>query len=281
MEVRIATPGYLRTIGIPILRGRGLDESDGPEAPQVVVLSESAVRRFFPDEDPIGKTIHLGLGRGRGRKAGGEVVGIVGDVKETGLGAESPPEIYVPYAQFPLQSMDVVLRTAVEPRSLAAAAGRVVHGLDAELPVARVATLDEVLARSVSEPRFYALLLGSFAGTALFLAALGLFGVTSYAVAQRTRELAVRVALGARREELLRMVLGEALLLGAVGVAVGLAGALLLSRVLSGMLYSLSPRDPVTLGAVALLLLATTLLAGYLPARRATRVDPVIALRAE
>jgi predicted permease len=281
MEVRIATPGYLRTIGIPILRGRGLDESDGPEAPQVVVLSESAVRRFFPDEDPIGKTIHLGLGRGRGRKAGGEVVGIVGDVKETGLGAESPPEIYVPYAQFPLQSMDVVLRTAVEPRSLAAAAERVVHGLDAELPVARVATLDEVLARSVSEPRFYALLLGSFAGTALFLAALGLFGVTSYAVAQRTRELAVRVALGARREELLRMVLGEALLLGAVGVAVGLAGALLLSRVLSGMLYSLSPRDPVTLGAVALLLLATTLLAGYLPARRATRVDPVIALRAE
>jgi predicted permease len=281
MEVRIATPGYLRTIGIPILRGRGLDESDGPEAPQVVVLSESAVRRFFPDEDPIGKTIHLGLGRGRGRKAGGEVVGIVGDVKETGLGAESPPEIYVPYAQFPVQSMDVVLRTAVEPRSLAAAAERVVHGLDAELPVARVATLDEVLARSVSEPRFYALLLGSFAGTALFLAALGLFGVTSYAVAQRTRELAVRVALGARREELLRMVLGEALLLGAVGVAVGLAGALLLSRVLSGMLYSLSPRDPVTLGAVALLLLATTLLAGYLPARRATRVDPVIALRAE
>jgi predicted permease len=281
MEVRIATPGYFRTIGIPVRRGRAFTESDGPEAPQVVVLSESAVRRFFSDEEPIGKTIRLGLGRGRGRPAGGEVVGIVGDVKELGLAVESPPEIYLPYAQFPILSMDVVLRTEVEPRSLAAVAERVVHGLDAELPVARVATLDEVLARSVSEPRFYALLLGSFAATALFLAALGLFGVMSYAVAQRTRELAVRIALGARREELLRMVLREAILLGAAGVAVGLVGALLLSRVIASMLFSLSPRDPATLGGVAVLLLATALLASYLPARRATRVDPVIALRSE
>jgi putative ABC transport system permease protein len=281
LEVRIATPHYFRTVGIPLLRGRGFTESDGPDAPQVVLLSESAVRKYFPDEEPIGRKIRLGLGRGRGRKAGGEVVGVVGDVKEVGLGAASPPEIYVPYAQFPFQFVDVVLRTSVEPRSLAAMAERVVHGLDPELPVARVATLDEVLARSVSEPRFYAVLLGSFAGMALFLAALGLFGVTSYGVAQRTRELAVRLALGARREELLRMVLRDALVLAATGVAVGLAGAVLLSRVLSSMLYSVSPRDPLTLAGVALLLLATTLVAGYLPARRATRVDPVIALRAE
>ncbi len=282
LEVRIATPGYFGTIGIPVRRGRAFTESDGPGAPPVVVLSESAVRRYFPDEEPIGKRIRLGLGRGPGTpRAGGEVVGIVGDVKEAGLGTASPPEIYVPCAQFPLPFVDVVLRADVAPRSLAVAAERVVHGLDPELPVARVVTLDEVLARSVSEPRFYAILLGSFAGTALFLAALGLFGVTSYAVAQRTRELAVRVALGARREELLRMVLREALVLGAAGVGVGLAGAVLLSRVISSMLYSLSPRDPLTLGGVALLLLATTLLAGYLPARRATRVDPVIALRAE
>jgi putative ABC transport system permease protein len=281
MEVRVATPGYFRTIGIPVRRGRGFTDADGPEAPQVVVLSEAAVRRFFAGEEPIGQRIRLGFGRGRGRRAGGEVVGVVGDVKETSLGAASPPEIYVPYAQFPIQSMDLVLRTDVPPRSLAVVAERVVHGLDAELPVAKVATLEEVLARSVSEPRFYAILLGSFAGTALFLAALGLFGVTSYAVTQRTRELAVRIALGAGRAELLRMVLLDALLLGAAGVAVGLAGALLLSRVLSSMLYSLSPRDPLTLGGVALLLLATTLVAGYVPARWATRVDPAVALRAE
>jgi predicted permease len=281
MEVRIATPGYFRTIGIPVLRGRAFAESDGPDAPQVVVLSESAVRRFFPGEEPIGRTIRLGLGRGRGRKAGGEVVGVVGDVKELGLAAASPPEIYLPYAQFPIQSMDVVLRTGVPPRSLAGAIERVVHGLDPELPVSRVATLDEVLARSVSEPRFYALLIGSFAGTALFLAALGLFGVMSYAVAQRTREIAVRVALGATGEVLVRMVLREAFLLGATGVALGLGGALLLSRAIAGLLFALSPRDPATLAGVALLLLATALVAGYLPARRATRVDPAIALRSE
>jgi predicted lysophospholipase L1 biosynthesis ABC-type transport system permease subunit len=239
------------------------------------------VRRYFPDEEPIGKVIRLGLGRGRGRKAGGEVVGVVGDVKELGLAADSPPEIYVAYAQFPLQSMDVVLRTGVPPRTLAAVAEKVVHDLDPELPVAHVATLDEVLARSVSEPRFYAVLLGSFAAIALFLAALGLFGVMSWAVAQRTRELAVRVALGAGREALLVMVLREALLLGAVGVAVGLAGALLLAHVIASMLFSLSPRDPETLAGVAVLLLGTALVASYLPARRATRVDPVIALRSE
>jgi predicted permease len=281
MEVRIATPGYFRAIGIPVRRGRAFTEEDGPEAPQVVVLSESAVRRYFPDEEPIGRTIHLGLGRGRGRKAGGEVVGVVGDVKDLGLAAASPPEIYVPYAQFPIESMDVVLRTGAPPRSLAAVAERVVHGLDAELPVARVATLEEVLARSVSEPRFYALLLGSFAATALFLAALGLFGVMSYAVAQRTREIAVRVALGATRRELLAMVLRDALVLGTAGVALGLAGALLLSRVIASMLFSLSPRDPATLAGVAVLLLATALLASGLPALQATRVDPVVALRSE
>jgi putative ABC transport system permease protein len=246
-----------------------------------VVLSEAAVRRHFADEDPIGKRIRLGLGRGRGRKAGGEVVGVVRDVKRHGLAKESAPEVYVPYAQFPLQSMAVVLKSDVPPRSLATAAEHAVHELDPELPIARLATLEEIVARSISEPRFYVLLLGAFAATALFLAALGLFGVMSYAVAQRTRELAVRLALGAQQQELRRMVLREALRLGSLGLALGLGGALLLSRTLETLLYSVSPGDPATLAVVALLLLATTLLAGYLPARRATRIDPVVALRAE
>jgi len=202
-------------------------------------------------------------------------------VKRQALAKESAPEIYIAYAQYPVQSMSMVLRTDVPPRSIATAAERALHGLDAQLPLSFVLTLEEVVARSISEPRFYTLLLGAFAGTALFLAALGLFGVMSYAVAQRTRELAVRLALGARQQELRRMVLREALGLGAAGLALGLGGALLLSRALTTLLYSVSPNDPATLALVGGLLLATTVLAGYLPARRATRIDPVVALRAD
>ena len=281
LHVAIATAGYLRAMGIELVRGRGFGAGDDLRAPQVVLLSETAVRRHFADEDPIGKHIRLGLGGHGDRKAGGEVVGVVRDVKRYSLARESPAEIYVPYAQFPLQSMAVVLRSDVEPRSLATAAEAAVHELDAELPVARVATLEEIVARSISEPRFYVVLLGAFAATALFLAALGLFGVMSYAVAQRTRELAVRMALGARQQELRRMVLREALGFGSLGLALGLGGALLVSRTLESLLFSVSPSDPATLAAVALLLLVTTLLAGYLPARRATRIDPVVALRAD
>ena len=199
----------------------------------------------------------------------------------TGSAKKPPAQIYVPYAQYPTQSTTVVLRTDVPPRSLATAAEAAVHELDPQLAVARITTLEEVVARSISQPRFYTLLLGSFAASALFLAALGLFGVMSYAVAQRTRELAVRMALGARQQELRRMVLREAAGLGAIGLGLGLGGALLLSRALTTLLYSISPHDPLTLAGVGLLLLATTLVAGYLPARRATRIDPVVALRAD
>jgi putative ABC transport system permease protein len=213
--------------------------------------------------------------------AGGEVVGVVGDVKEAGLAEENPPEIYLAYAQLPVSSMDVLLRTAVGPMTLAPAAATVVHSLDPELPIARLHTLDDIVARSVSEPRFYVVLLGAFAGTALFLAALGIFGVMSYAVVQRSREIGIRVALGAHPAHLRRMVLGQALLLAVAGVGLGLLGSLGLSRVIAGLLFDLSPTDPATLAGVALLLTAVALLASYLPARRATRVDPLIALRSE
>ena len=282
LEVRVATPDYFRTMGIPILQGRGLTAADDARSPQVAVISQSAARRHFGNEDPLGKFIVLGWGSGPGTaRAGGEVVGIVGDVKEKGLAEDVPPEIYLPYAQRPVQSMDVVLRSSVSPRSLLPAAEAVLRGLDPEIPLARPATLDEVLARSISEPRFYMLLLGTFAFLAVFLAALGIFGVMSYAVVQRSREIGIRVALGAHPCDVLRMVLRHALVLAVVGVSAGLAGALALSRVIGSLLFELSPTDPATLGAVAVLLTAVALLASWLPARRATRVDPLIALRSE
>jgi putative ABC transport system permease protein len=282
MEVRVTSPGYFEAMGIPVLRGRGFARGDRAGSRPVVVLSQTAVRRFFPGEDPLGKSITVGWRRPDGMPpAGGEVVGIVGDVKEGGLAEENPPEIYLAYAQLPVSSMDVLLRTAVGPMTLAPAAATVVHGLDPELPIARLRTLDDIVARSVSEPRFYVVLLGAFAGTALFLAALGIFGVMSYAVVQRSREIGIRVALGAHPAHLRRMVLGQALLLAVAGVGLGLLGSLALSRAIAGLLFDLSPTDPGTLAGVALLLTAVALLASYLPARRATRVDPLIALRSE
>jgi putative ABC transport system permease protein len=282
MEVRVATPEYFQAMGIPLVRGRAFETGDGAGRPPVALISEAAARRYFPGEDPIGQFITLGWGRGEGRpRVGGEVVGIVGDVKDRGLAAEHLPEMYVPYAQMPTQTLDVVLRTHVTPRSLVPAVEKVVRELDPELPVARVATLDEVVARSISEPRFYMVLLSAFAAMAVFLAALGIFGVLSYAVVQRSREIGIRVALGAHPRDVLRMVLGHAATLALVGVLAGLAGALALSRAIGSLLFELSPTDPLTLGSMAVLLASVALVASYLPARRATRVDPLIALRSE
>jgi len=282
LEVRVATAGYFELMGIPIQRGRSFERTDGSESPQVVLLNESAQRAFFAGEDPLGKRITLGLGREEGKpRPGGEVVGIVGDVKESSLSEKAPPTIYLPYAQLSLSSMNVLLRTAVPPRSLAPAAEAAVHRLDPELPVAGMRTLEEVVGRSVSEPRFYTLLLATFAVVALLLAALGIFGVMSFAVVQRHREIGIRVALGAHAADVLRMVLGRAIGLVALGVGGGLLGALALSRTVRSLLFNLSPTDPATLGAVAVLLTLVALLASYLPARRATQVDPLEALRSE
>ena len=225
MQVRVVTADYFDTMGIPLLRGRVLDRRDVHGAPPAMVISESAARRYFPGEEPVGQFITLGMGRGQGKpRVGGEVVGVVGDVKDNGLDQQNRPECYVPYAQVPVPTMDVVLRTSTPPRSLVPAVEKAVHALDPELPVARVATLEEVVARSISEPRFYTILLGAFAGMAVFLAALGIFGVMSYAVVQRSREIGIRVALGARPGDVLRMVLRHSAVLVAAGVAAGLLG---------------------------------------------------------
>jgi predicted permease len=281
MELRVATPGYFEAMGIPVVQGRAFTEGDGASAPRVVVLSETAVRRYFAGEEPLGQEIVTGMRGLDGQNAGGLVVGVVGDVKDHGLDTEPLPEIYLPLGQAPPRTVDLLLRTRVAPRSLVPAVEDVVRAADPELPVERTRTLEEVVARSISEPRFYMLLLAAFAATALGLAALGIFGVMSYAVAQRSHEIGIRVALGARPVDVLRMVLRHALVLAGSGVAAGLLGALALSRAVASLLFELSPTDPVTLASVAALLTVVALLASYWPARRATRVDPLVALRSE
>jgi predicted permease len=282
MEVRVASADYFAAMGIPVRRGRGFGTGDRAGSAPVVVLSESAARRYFAGEEPLGQHITVHMGRQAGLPTpGGEIVGVVGDVKDQGLSQDAPPVVYLAQAQLGFSTLDVLVRTEVSPRSLVPALEAAVHGLDPELPLMRLRTLEELVGRSISQPRFYVVLLGAFAGAALLLAALGVFGVLSQAVAQRRREIGIRVALGAHPRDVLRAVLSHALVLVAAGLAIGLAGALALSRTMTSLLFDLSPRDPATLLGVAVLLAAVAFVASYLPARRAARVDPLIALRSE
>jgi putative ABC transport system permease protein len=284
MQIRVATPSYFSTIGIPVKRGRAFTEADRANSKQVVLITESAARQYFPNEDPIGKSIRLGWGKrvkGQRLRGGGEIVGIVGDVKEEGLASADAPQLYMPMRQWPVQSMAVVVRTATSPMSLADAVRERVREVDPALPVSRMRPLDEIVSRSMSQPRFYLMVLTVFAAVALVLAAVGIFGVLSYAVAQRTREIGIRMALGAQERSVLRMVVGQAMLLALGGIAVGAVLALVLSRGMTTMLFSVTATDPATFVSVAGILGVVALVASYIPARRATRVDPIVALRSE
>ena len=282
MQVRVATPDYFSAIGIPLKRGRLFTDNDTLRTPQVVLITESAARQFFPNEDPIGKTITLGWGHGPGTaRAGGQVVGIIGDIKDAGLDEPNPPQLYLPLRQWPVHSMSVVVNSSVPPLSLADAARAAVYAVDGNLPVSNVRALDAVVARSISQQRFYMLLLTIFAAIALVLAGVGIFGVLSYAVSQRTREIGIRMALGAPGRSVIHLVVRQAMVLVACGVGAGLLLGLLLSQTMTRMLFDVAPTDPATFTTVAAVLAAVALLASYLPARRATRVDPIVALRAE
>jgi putative ABC transport system permease protein len=282
MEVRVASADYFSTIGIPIKRGRAFADTDREGTPRVVLLTESAARQYFPGEDPLGKKITLGWGKGPGKpRAGGEVVGIVGDVKDAGLNEPNPAEIYLPLRQWPVSAMSVVIRTTTPPTALAEAVRKAVYAVDPNLPVANMRTLDQIVSKSISQPRFYMTLLAIFAAVALVLAAIGIFGVLSYGVAQRTREIGIRMALGAQEATVVTLVVRQALMLVLTGVIAGTLAALFLSQTMTKMLFDVAPTDPATFGGVAALLVAIALLASYLPARRAARVDPIVALRTE
>ena len=267
-----ATPDFFRAIGTPLLRGRGFADSDMNESPRVVLINEAGARLWFPGEDPIGKR----------PTAGGverEIIGVVADVLQRDPGQAALPQMYAPLAQRTTRSLSIVIRSAGEPLALARAVRSAVSGLDPNLPLADLVPLDDLLADSMARPRFYTSLLTLFAGVALALAAIGIFGVLSYSVAQRSREISIRMALGASASGVVRMIVGHAMTLAAVGVAVGILGAIALGRVLRSQLFGVSVVDPVTFVAVVLMLIVSAAAASYLPARRAAALDPASALR--
>jgi putative ABC transport system permease protein len=275
------TPGYFAAVRVPLIEGRLLDERDGANAPNAVVVNQAFVRRYFEKEDPIGKRFTMGMGPVTHGPKTWTIVGVIGDTKQQGLASEVMPEATASALQWPRFMMTLVLRTSVDPVSLVSAVWKQVSDLDKNLPVYGVQTMDDVLSAEVASQRFNAGALAGFAGLAVLLAGVGIYGVMAYAVSQRTREMGVRMALGAGQGNVLRMILSQGLRLAAIGVVLGLAASLGLTRLMTGLLFGVKPSDPETFVFVTAALLVVALAACWIPAWRATRVDPVIALRYE
>lgn len=265
---------YLKALRIPLLRGRTFTEQEAQQSAKVVVISELLASHVFPNEEPLGKRLIMVSG-----KDPWEIIGVVGDIRHRALGSQPLPAMYMPTYQ--TSYTNLVIRTQGDPANLAAAVRKEVQGIDPDQPVAAVRTMDEWVATSVAEPRYRTALLGLFAVLALVLAATGIYGVMSYSVAQRTHEIGVRMALGARRFDVIRLVVRQGMLLVIVGVALGIVGAIALTRLMSTFLFGVTAKDPVTFVAVAALLTLVAFVACYIPARRATKVDPLVALRYE
>ena len=270
--------GYFRAMSIPLMRGRAFSTQDTANARHVVVVNEPFVRHYFPQGDPLGQRLVIGDGADAEVL---EVVGVVGGVRHDSLQSPPRPEMYVPFSQDPSSSMNIVVRTAGDPAYLASALRGVVTALDADEATSAIRAMDDLIATSLAQPRFSALLLGLFAMIALLLAAVGLYGVISYAASQRTREIGVRMALGAEPRDILRLVVGQGLRMTALGLAIGLAGAFAVTRFLSGLLFDVTPLDAASFAGLPLLLAAIAMAACWIPARRAARVDPLISLRDE
>ncbi len=275
-DYRVVTTEYLSVMGIPLLRGRAFQEGDREGAPNVMIINQTMARRFFGGVEPVGKRIRIPIG------GWFEVIGVVGDIHHRGLDAEPRPELYVAFHQQPhFRGMVVAARTTSDPSALARAITREVFAIDPDQAIAQLTTMSELLSGSVSTRRFNTTLLGGFAVLALALAVLGIYSVVSYGVSQRAQEIGVRMAMGARGDDVIKMIVAEGLKLAVVGVTIGVIGAIALTRLITSLLYDVSPVDPVTFLGVSLVLALAALVASYIPALKATRVDPVLALKHE
>jgi predicted permease len=273
---RSISADYLRTMQIPLLKGRWFDGKESASTQRVVLINETMARQISQDGDALGKRIKHGF-----KQQVAEVVGVVGDVKYAGLDRPSKPEMYAPFAQQPWPFMRIALRTSGDPAALSAAVRREVHAIDKNQPVDKLMTMSSLVSSSIQARRFYMQLLGIFAAVAFALASAGIYGIVAYSVAQRRREIGIRMALGATRADVMRLVLRESFLVTIFGVALGLGGAYAATRVLTSLLFEVGPTDPLTLVSLSLLLTSIAIFAAYLPARRAARVDPLVALRSE
>ena len=276
-DVRVATNGYFRALGIPLVTGRWFNEGDPNEAKNRVIINEAMARRHWPGEDPIGKRIKVSWNDIRED----EIIGVVGDVRHAGLETAPRAMNYWPYARFPTNTMTLTVRAVGDPTSIVSSLVSIVREQDPLLAVADIRTMEQVISDSLAERRLTMLMLTIFASAALVLAAVGIYGVIAYTVTQRTQEIGIRMALGAGQGDVLRMVVGQAIMLTLAGIAIGAAGALMLTRLMRDLLFLVGPADPVTFAAVAGLLAAVAVVASYVPGRRAARVDPVVALRTE
>jgi predicted permease len=270
------SPAYFQTLGIPLLRGRFFTDADAEDSADVIIISESVAKLYWPKEDPLGR--HIQVAR---QKAPSEIVGVVGDVHNQGVGADPFNELYTPLPQRPWPAMAIAVKTSGDPMQIASAVRSAVAAVDRDQPITMMQTLDSSLSDSLAQQKLSAVLLGIFAAVALILASVGIYGVTSYTVAQRTQEIGIRIALGADARDVLMLVLKYGARLAIIGVVVGIAATVALTRLMQNLLFHTSPTDPYTLVFVSVTLALVALLASYIPARRATRVDPVVALRSE
>jgi putative ABC transport system permease protein len=276
VEVRVVTPTYFQAMGIPLLKGRLLNERDVKET-RVLLINETMAKRHFPNIDPIGKQIEISWD-GSGPD---EIVGVVGDIREGALDKEAEPAIYWSHPREPYSGMALVVRTSGDAARFGAAVAKEIRAIDPEQPIADVRTMEQVVSKSIARPRFNTLLLAIFAGVALVLASVGLYGVMNYSATQRTHEVGIRMALGATRADIMRLVVGNGMLLTLIGIGIGVVASIGLTRVMQSFLFGVGATDAITFISVSLLLIAVALVANYIPARKATRVNPVIALRYE